>query len=227
MRAFILLLVVFLPNLLHAEEPLRQIIVSATGSVSAAPDMATVRVGVTHEARTASDAMRGVSDAAAAVLADIEAAGIAARDVQTSSLTLNPVRDRRNNTERPGIRGYSASTMLTVRVRDLDSLGGLLDIVVGDGANTLNGLTFSIAEPEPLQDLARADAVRRANAKAQTLADAAGVTLGPLQSISEGGGAGAPQPMMRGAVMEAAAVPVAAGELDVQVSVTLVYAIGD
>ncbi len=227
MRAFILLLVVFLPNLLHAEEPLRQIIVSATGSVSAAPDMATVRVGVTHEARTASDAMRGASDAAVAVLANIEAAGIAARDVQTSSLSLNPVWDHRNNTERPGIRGYNASTMLTVRVRDLDSLGGFLDVVVGDGANTLNGLTFSIAEPEPLRDLARADAVRRASAKAQTLADAAGVALGPVQSISEGGGARTPQPMMRGAVMEAAAVPVAAGELDVQVSVTLVYAIAD
>ena len=174
----------------------------------------------------AAEAMRGVSVGAASVLENIASAGVEERDIQTSSLNLNPVWDHGNNRV-PQIRGYVASTQLAVRVRDLEGLGQLLDAVVGEGANTLDSLEFAISDPEPLRDAARADAVRKARAKAETLANAADVSLGPVQSISEGGGARAPQPMMRGAMMESAAVPVATGELDVQVSVSMVFAIAD
>ncbi len=223
---FALLMVVFLPFAALAEEKPRQIVVSATGAVEAAPDMATVTLGVSRDARTASQAMAEVSESTAAVLASIADAGIEGRDVQTSSLNLNPIWDR--GAERPPqVRGYVASTTLSVRVRELDDLGGLLDRLIGDGANTLNGLTFGVADTDPLEQAARADAVRQARSKAETLASAANVALGPVQTISEGGGMGAPAPIMRGAMMESAAVPVAAGELSVRVSVTVVFAIAE
>ena len=223
---FALLLVVFWPFAVLAEETPRQIVVSATGSVEAAPDMATVTLGVSRNARTASQAMSDVSEATASVLARISEAGIDDRDVQTSSLNLNPVWDH-GNERPPQVRGYVASTTLSVRVRALDDLGGLLDRLIGDGANTLNGLTFGIAETDQLETAAREDAVRQARAKAETLANAAGLVLGPVQTISEGSRVSAPAPMMRGAMMEAAAVPVAAGELQIRVSVTMEFAIAE
>lgn len=182
---FALLMVVFLPFAALAEETPRQIVVSATGTVEAAPDMATVTLGVTRDARTASQAMADVSEATAAVLASIADAGIEDRDVQTSSLNLNPIWDR-GNERPPQVRGYVASTTLSVRVRALDDLGGLLDRLIGDGANTLNGLTFGTADSDPLEQAARADAVRQARSKAETLASAAGLALGPVQTIAEG-----------------------------------------
>ncbi len=223
---FALLMVVFWPFAALAEDTPRQIVVTATGTVEAAPDMATVTLGVSRDARTASQAMAEVSEATSAVLTRITESGIESRDVQTSSLNLNPVWDR-GNERPPQVRGYVASTTLSVRVRDLDDLGSLLDQLIGDGANTLNGLTFGIADTDPLEEAARADAVRQARAKAETLASAARLDLGPVQTISEGGGAGGPAPIMRGAMLESAAVPVAAGELSVRVSVTVVFAIAD
>lgn len=225
MRMPVLILILIWPLAGLSEEADRQIIVSATGLVSATPDMAQLHLGVTREARAASDAMAQVNKAAAQVLANIAKAGIEPGDVQTSAVNLSPVWDRANNA-RPHVRGYMASNELTVRVRDIDALGGLLDQLVADGANTLNGLSFSVAEPGELETAARADAVGKARAKAETLAEAAGVALGPVQSISEGGGATAPGPMVRGAVMEAA-VPIAAGEVDIRVTVTMVFAIGE
>ena len=226
MRKYVILICLMWPALGWAEEQMRQITVTGTGVISTAPDMAVVRIGVTREARTASEAMRDASAAAATVLDNIKAAGVAAKDVQTASLNLSPVWDRGNNRP-PQVRGYVASNDLTVRVRDLDGLGGLLDAVVSDGANTLNGLSFSIADPGPAQTEARAAAVRDARAKAETLATAAEVTLGPVLRINEGGGSVAPAPMMRGAMMEAAAVPIAEGEVDVRVTVSIAYGIAD
>lgn len=226
MLRFVLLLVVFFPAAAVAQNTSRQIVVSATGSIDAVPDMATVSVGVSREAMTAAEAMSAMAAAAESVLDEVTSAGVEARDVQTASVNLNPVWEQGNS--RPAqIRGYSASTTVSVRVRDLDRLGALLDTVVGSGANELNGLTFGIADIEPLEAAARADAVRRAAAKAATLAEAAGVSLGPVLTISEGGGLSAPAPMLRGAVMEAAAMPIAAGELTITVPVTATYAISD
>lgn len=225
MHRFALLLIVFLPVAAWGQDRPGRITVNATGVASAAPDMAVVRLGVSREARAASEAMAAASAAAAQVLERIADAGIAQRDVQTASIGLNPVWDH-SNTAPPRIRGYVASNDLTVRVRDLAKLGGLLDSVVADGANTMNGLTFGVADAAPLEQAARADAVRQARAIAETLANAAGVTLGPVLSIQEGGGVSDPAPLMRGAMMEAD-VPIAAGELDFRISVTMVFAMAD
>lgn len=223
MRFVAVILLMLAPANLQAQEPMSQIVVTGTGVVSAAPDMAVLRIGVTREARTASEAMAGANTAAAKVLDAIDAAGIAPRDVQTASISLSPVWDHSNGRP-PQARGYVASNDLTVRVRDLDGLGGLLDAVIGDGANMLNGLSFSIAEPGTLEAEARAGAVADARSKAETLATAADVVLGPVLQISEGGGMVSPAPMMRGAMLEAA-TPVATGELDIRVTVSMVFAI--
>ena len=224
MRFVILLLVVFYCGAAGAETSDRSISVSATGTTSAVPDMATLRIGVTREAATAKEAMSALSSSSASVLQTVEASGIAAEDVQTSGLSLNPVWDQRN--ARPlQVRGYVASMTLTVRVHALDTLGSVLDRLVGDGANTLNGLQFSVAEPAPHFTRARRDAVEQARTKAETLAAAAGVSLGPILQINEGSGSLAPAPMARGAMMEASSLPIASGELDFSVTVSMVYAI--
>ena len=117
---------------------------------------------------------------------------------------------------------YLAMNQLTVRVRDLDALGGVLDRTIQDGANTFNGLTFGLADPVPALNEARKLAVADAMARAKLLTDAAGLVLGPVVAITEGG-ASIPMPMFRMADAEfARAVPVAAGEISTSASVTMV-----
>ena len=225
MRLFVwlLLCVVALPV---AAQEARTITVTGQARVSAPPDMAVLRLGVSREARGASDAMRAASEAAAAVLAQVEASGVAPRDVQTANVSLAP-RWQHSQDTAPRVVGYVASNDLMVRVRDLESLGALMDAVVSDGANQMNGLSFAIADPRPLEDKARSEAVADARAKATLLAEAAGVGLGPVMTISENGGFQQPMVMARGAMMESSAVPIAAGEMDVSAGVTVVFAIAE
>ncbi|WP_282059464.1 SIMPL domain-containing protein [Roseobacter litoralis] len=206
----------------------RVITTMGQGVVEAVPDMATINLGVTNEARLAGDALRLTSDAVAAVLAQLNEAGIAPRDMQTQGVSLQPVWNRRNpENETPRITGFVARNTLTIRVRDLDTLGGILDRVVQDGANTFNGLQFSIQDPEPAIAAARQDAVKDAIAKAEQLAEAAGVALGPVQSISESGGGGRPVVMEMASARMASDVPVAAGEVSLTARVSMVFEILD
>lgn len=200
------------------------ITVTGRGEVAAAPDMATITLGVTSQARTAAEAMDKTSAATAAILKELEAAGIAARDMQTSDLSLDPVwSNRGGNGAAPRIEGFTARNTLRVRVRDLDRLGAVLDDVLRVGANTFRGLSFGLQEPQPLADQARAEAVADAQRKAALMAEAAGMALGPVLSISEAGGA-APVPVMMKAAR--AAIPVAAGEVSQTATVTMVFALG-
>ena len=210
-----------------AEERARDIVVSGEGVATAAPDMATIRIGVSREARLAGDAMRLTSEAIGAVLAHLDVAGIAARDVQTTNISLNPRYERTNDGRPPRVTGYIAANDLAVRVRDLGVLGEILDAVISEGANAMNGIFFAVADPGPLETAARRAAVSDAREKAEVLADAAGVTLGQVMSIHEGGAAPVPGPVMRSMAMEASAVPIAGGEIDVRRQVTIVFAIGE
>lgn len=212
----------------HAESlPPANITVTGEGRVDSAPDMATISLGVTTEGATAADAMAANSAQLATVLANLKAAGIEDRFIQTSGLSLNP--NWTNNfssesSEAPKIAGYVASNMLTVQVNALDTLGAVLDAAVTDGANTLNGVTFGLKDPKPLLDEARKRAVADAKARAELLTGAAGVTVGPIMTINESSGNVPPIPMFR---MEAAAdaVPVAAGQVSTGVSVTITWEI--
>lgn len=204
------------------------ITVTGTGEVSAAPDMAIVSLGVEEQADSARDAMQRASRAAGAILARLEEMGVAARDVQTSELSLSPVWSTPERDAPREITGYAARNQVTVRLRDLDALGGVLDAVLEDGANRFGGLSFTLEDPSEPMAAARAAAVRDAMSRASQLAEAAGVTLGPVQSISEHGG-DAPRPMMMEAARMAsdAAMPVAAGELDLRVQVGMVFALAE
>lgn len=203
-----------------------QITVTGEGSVFAVPDMAVITMGASAEAETAKEAMDQTSDITTAVLDRLTEAGVAERDMQTSDLSLSPLWSNRSSSEnRPSIDGYQASNRVTVRVRDLESLGTILDAVLTDGANELGGLEFTLSDPEPLMNDARIKAVADARARAKLLADAAGVELGALISLSETG-ARAPRPeMLSMARASDSVVPVAQGEAELRASVTLVYEI--
>jgi uncharacterized protein YggE len=203
-----------------------QITVTGEGSVFAMPDMAVITMGASAEAETAKEAMDQTSEITTAILDRLTEAGVAEQDIQTSDLSLSPLWSNRSSSEnRPRIDGYQASNRVTVRVRDLESLGPVLDAVLTDGANELGGLQFTLSDPEPLMNDARIKAVADARARAELLAEAAGVELGALISLSETG-ARAPRPeMLSMARASDSVVPVAQGEAELRASVTLVYEI--
>ncbi len=209
-----------------ADENVRRITVTGQGHVETAPDMATITLGVTHEGPVAGDAMQATSDSVAKMLDRLAKLGVEPRDVQTQNLSLNPVWSNQTNSGARvrKITGFVASNTVSVRVRDLPSLGGVLDAVIQDGANEFNGLRFSVQDPEPLVIEARKLAVENAIAKAEQLATAAGVRLGDVMTINENGG-GRPRQMLEMARVASDSVPVAAGEVSLSSSVTLVFAI--
>jgi hypothetical protein len=200
--------------------------VTGEASVSRAPDQATVSIGVTTTAETAAEALAQNSAAMALVIDRLKSAGIAEADLQTSGLSVNPNWTGYDSSvsAAPSIAGYTAANILTVRVAALDGLGSVLDAAVADGANTLNGLTFGLADPRPALDEARKLAVADAVAKATLLAQAAGVSLGDILTISEGGGYGAPMPAFK-ADAASVPVPVQQGEVSYSASVTIVWAL--
>ncbi|MGL5008403.1 MAG: SIMPL domain-containing protein [Paracoccaceae bacterium] len=202
----------------------RTITVTGEGIVETAPDQATISLGVTTNAETAVAALAANSEAMAKVMEQLKAAGVDAADLQTANLSLNPNWSGYDSSSNPEIAGYVASNLLNVRVRDLDDLGTILDAAVTDGANTMNGITFGLSEPNPVMNEARTRAVADATSRAGILAMAAGATLGPIVSITEGGTFPGPAPMFRA---EASAVPIASGELAMTASVTVTFEIAE
>jgi len=201
-----------------------QITVQGEGRVENAPDMAVITLGVTTPGDSAAVALAANSAAIAQVLANLKAAGVADRDIQTTGLSISPDWQSDSFKSSSRIAGYIASNMVTVRVRALDTLGATLDAAVKDGANTLNGVEFALLDPAPALAEARRRAVADALAKAGLLAEAAGVKLGSIRAIHEGGGAQPPMPMMRMSADQAmGAVPVAAGALTTSAMVTIVW----
>lgn len=205
----------------------RLITLTGTGTVEAVPDMATVTVGVTHHAKTAVEALEMVNNSTRRTQERLEAAGIEPRDLQTSGLSLAPRWERRESGQnRQEIIGYVASNQITVRVRDLAVLGPVLDEVVAVGANSFGGLQFGVADPAPLLQRARRQAVRDGLRNARIYAAAAGVTLGDVVSITESGGySPRPAPMMRAEMAMADAVPISEGEVSFSVTVNMEIAI--
>lgn len=210
-----------------AQAPQPTLTVTGIGEVAAAPDMATVTLGVTSLAATAGEAMDETSARTAEILSALKAAGIAEQDLQTRDLSLNPNWSNRASSsgEAPAIDGFVATNTVIVRVREMETLGGVLDEVVQLGANTFRGLSFGLQDPQPVEDEARKAAVADAIRKAKLYARAAGVNLGPVVSITEQGD-GAPRPVMMEAARAAGKVPVAEGEVQVSASVTIVFGLG-
>ena len=210
-----------------ADDPKALITVTGEGQVAVVPDMATISLGVTVNAETAKAALDANSAALTAVLERLTAAGIEAKDIQTSGLSLGPVYDSSYSSSGQGVQGFTASNIVTVQVRTIDNVGPVLDASVTDGANMLNGITFGLLDPVPATDEARKKAVEDARRKAALYAEAAGVELGKIVSISEGGGYGAPMMMGAASFAKSDAMPIAAGELSVGASVSVTFAVAE
>jgi len=219
-----------LPTWAHAQaiSDTAMFTVTGQGEVFAQPDVAYVTLGVSEQDASAAIATERMSLAAAQILDRLQTAGIDMADIQTGQLSLDRIYGSNSLNGTPTVTGFEAATMLTVRVRDLGSLGEVLDAVVKDGANRLGGVRFDVLNPEPLLNAARRAAVADARAKAALFADAAGVSLGDLIRLEEQGTGLRPQPMMEMRMMaDSSGIPVAGGEVSLQASLTLVYAIAD
>jgi uncharacterized protein YggE len=210
------------------EETPRRLVVTGTGEASARPDVAVISAGVVAQADTASGALAENTRAMNAVLEQLRAAGIAEADVQTSQFAVTPLYDIKprapQSTEPPGIMGYQVSNQVMARVRDLDRLGPTLDALVAAGANSIDGLSFEIADPNEVLGEARDAAVADALARARRYATAAGVQMGEILAIEEGGTYAPPRPMMRAEAM-AASVPIEPGQTELSASVTITFAL--
>jgi hypothetical protein len=219
-----------LPAAAQEAKPERSTIaVTGHGEVRATPDLAIVTIGAMSSAATAREALDANNKAMTAIMVALKSAGIEDKDIQTSGFMVGPRYDYSdsNTGKPPKVVGYDVNNGVTVTVRKLDGLGAVLDSVVSKGSNVINGVSFSIAEPEPKRDEARKLAVADARRKAELYAAAAGVALGNVITISEIGGYQPPIPVYARAQAAdaAAAVPVAAGEQIVAADVNIVWAI--
>ncbi|MEX3012044.1 SIMPL domain-containing protein [Hoeflea sp. TYP-13] len=209
-------------------------LVSVTGQGTAhlVPDMAVITLTVMRQEKTARAALDANNSAMAEVLAAMKADGIESRDLQTSGFSINPQyfypKSDGTRPVEPTITGYSVSNSLTVRIRNLDMLGAILDKSVTLGVNQGGQISFTNDDPSEAVSKARTAAVKDAVAKAATLAEAAGVSLGRISQINEQHSVPQPMPMMRAemAMKSAdAAVPVATGENQYQVNVNVTFEI--
>ena len=199
--------------------------VSATGKTSRVPDIATIRAGVVTQGATAAQALADNAIRVQKVLAALKSAGVAARDIQTATISLQPQYKYAENVA-PVITGYQASNSVAVRFRDVAKSGTILDTLVKQGANQIDGPNLSIDTPEAAEDEARVDAVAKARARAELYAKAAGLRVTRIVAISETGGyqPNPPMPMMMAKAQRgesAADTAVAAGEQDVTVTVNV------
>ena len=225
--AFISSLVLATPAALADSTP-RTLTVNGSGEVRAAPDQATLSTGVVTQGRNASDALKANARAMTAVFDTLKAAGIAEKNIQTSNFSVSPrYAEYKPGTSGPQrIVGYEVSNTVTVLVDRLDRVGPTIDALVAAGSNQIDGPTFSVADPGPLLARAREAAVKDAMARAETLARAAGVTLGPITSIGENGGYSPPQPLMRMAMTaDKLQTPIAGGEQSISAGVSITWEI--
>jgi uncharacterized protein YggE len=210
---------------------------SGHGEIMAKPDTAYVTSGVTSQAATAKDALAANTADMTALIAVLKDAGVAEEDIQTSGFAVNPnyiysdQRDANGYQLPPKISGYTVTNSVTVHVRDLAILGTMLDKEVSVGANTINGINFAVEDPSALYDQARKAAFADAKGKADLYADAAGVGLGAIQTISENQGyTQPPQPYLykatAAAADRAAPVPVEAGQLTFSIDVAITWDLG-
>ena len=199
--------------------------VSATGEVTRVPDVAIISAGVVTRSSTASGAIQDAADRMSRVLAALKRAGVEDRDIQTSNLNLNP-EYRYENNQPPQLVGYSASNQLTVRFRDIRNSGKILDALVSQGANQINGPNLTIDKPEAALDEARAKALAIGRARADLYARGLGMRVVRVVSVSEGGAnypVPPPAPMYARAEMATAATKIEPGEQKLQVTLSMIF----
>jgi uncharacterized protein YggE len=211
----------------HVERTIR---VTGAGQATAPPDMATVQTGVVTQAEKARDALDQNNAAMQRVMAALKSQKIADKDIQTSNFDVRPQYKRGpRGQQQPEIANYRVSNQVRVRVRNLPELGQVLDALVGAGSNQIAGVSFSIDDPTGVLNQARTKAIADARSRAQLYAQAAGVGVGKVLSISEQT-AVLPRPQYLGraiAAEGAGAVPVATGEQEVRATIQVVFQLVD
>lgn len=208
-----------IPFAAHAQGPDRmppRISVTGEGEATMAPDIALLTISVMREAKTARDALTANNDAMAAVIAAIKSSGVAENDLQTTGIQINPRYDypqKPDGGQEAVLAAYQVTNTLTVRIRDIAKTGEILDKSVSLGVNQGGGIAFSNENPAQAREEARKLAVADAIAKAKTLAEAAGVSLGNVLEISEMSFASPPMPLAQAKFRaDLAAAPVEAGK---------------
>jgi len=211
----------------HAQAAPATLTVVAEAGVQGVPDVADIGAGVVTQAPEASAALSSNADKMSRVAAALRKAGVAERDIQTSGLNLQP-QYRYEPNKAPALLGYQVSNRVSVTLRDLRQAGKIIDTLVAEGANQVDGPNFRIDKPEPLMDQARAEAVRIGRARADLYAKAAALKVKRILSISELGAAPQmpfPAPAPRDMMVMAAKAdsPIAPGELRLAASLTMVF----
>jgi uncharacterized protein YggE len=198
--------------------------VNADGSSEARPDMATINLGVTTEGQTAAAALAENARRMTALTAALRRAGVAERDIQTSNVSVYPQQQYVEG-QQPRITGYQANNSVTAKVRRIDNTGRVIDAAVAAGGNTVNGVSFSHSDPDAQLDVARRDAIAEARRRAELYANALGMRVNRIVSVSEGGGYAPPIPVAyeRLQAADAAATPISPGEIETRVSVNVTF----
>ena len=198
--------------------------VNAEGSVEGRPDLATINVGVTTEGQTAAAALAENARRSQALIQALRRAGVAERDIQTANVSVYP-QQVYGEGQAPRITGYQANNTVTAKVRNIDNTGRVIDAAVGAGGNNVNGVSFSYQDPDAQLNAARRDAIANARERAALYADALGLRVHRVVAVSEGGGFRppiVPMAMERMAAADAS-TPIAPGEIETQVSVSVTF----
>lgn len=202
--------------------------VSGTGDARVAPDLATVRLGITRQTKTAQDAQAKVNEVAQAILTAVTRTGVDRKQIQTSQLTLHPVYapQKPESSDPPAIVAYRATNVVAIRIEDMSKSGEVIDAGLKAGANELQGIAFGLKDDGEAREKALRLAAREAQSKARVIAESLGLRLGAVQEVQENG-VSIQQPFFAGAMMARAAdgggTPVSPGEITVNASVTVRY----
>ena len=209
--------------------PPRTLSVTGSGKVYLTPDIAYINIGVHTQGDDAAGAVASNNSQSQTVIDALRGLGIDARDIQTTNFSIYPQQQYDPQGQPSGEITYMVDNTVFVTVRELDEIGDLLDAAVAAGANSINGISFDVADRTEALSGARQAAVADARAQAEELAQVAGVTLGELQNISVGAGGYPPVPYYEGrggaAADVALSVPVSPGQMLVTVEVSVTYAI--
>ena len=199
--------------------------VVATGEVTRVPDIVRISAGVVTQATTAVEAIRQNAERMERVRAALARAGIAARDIQTSNISLQPDYRYEDN-QPPRLIGYRASNEVNVRFRDIRESGRILDVLVAEGANQINGPSLGIDRPESALDEARVAALANARARAEIYARSLNMRVRRVLLVSETG-AVTPLPManmmVRGRMADQAQTQIDPGEQRLGVTLTVSF----
>lgn len=200
--------------------------VAATGEVSRVPDIAVINTGVVTRAATAREAIAQNAAQMQRVVARLRRAGVAERDIQTSAVNLNPEYRYQEN-QPPVLTGYQVTNQVTVRFRDIEDSGNILDALVAEGANQISGPSLTIDKPEAALDEARLAALTQARARAETYARAIGKRVSRILAISETGGMPRPYEIMvtgaRMAAAQSADTKIVPGEQTLSVTLNVTF----